>query len=38
MADAAFGDPQLGKLYDELDDDRSHLAAYVELAAQLRAW
>ena len=37
VADAAFEDPRLVRLYDELDDDRSDLAAYVDLAAQLGA-
>lgn len=35
--DALFDHPRLASLYDTLDDDRSDLAAYLELAARLGA-
>ena len=34
MADAAFEDPRLAALYDVLDDDRSDLDLYADLAAE----
>lgn len=37
MADAIFEDPRLAALYDPLDPDRSDLAAYAGIAAELGA-
>jgi SAM-dependent methyltransferase len=37
MPDAIFEDPRLAQVYDPLDPDRSDLAVYAEMAAQLGA-
>ena len=37
MPDAIFDDPQLARVYDPLDPDRSDLDAYVGIAAELGA-
>jgi len=37
MPDARFEDPRLASLYDAFDDDRSDLAAYLGMAAELGA-